>query len=83
MTKMEFDTLLNSASSGNPGSMRTLAMLCFKMAEGGMNAGDLENATIYMELGNGWKKLSEQGEGYGSVSDQVRRLTQDMFSCCF
>ena len=49
MTKMEFDTLLNKASSGDTGSMRSMAMLCFKMAEGGMNAGDTESATMFMK----------------------------------
>jgi len=49
MTKAEFDTLLNKAASGNLQSMRGIAMLCFKMAEGVM-AHDTRKATIYVEF---------------------------------
>jgi len=80
---MDFDKLLDSACSGNTGSMRGLSMLCFNMAEGCLNADDIEMATVYGGLGDGWKKLSEQGQGYGSVSEQVKEVTRNAFSRCF
>jgi len=81
MTKMEFEKLLDEATAGDVESMHKLVVLCFKMAEGSLNAGNTEKATIYMELGNGWKSLSEHGTG--KVSEQIKRLTHNEFSAFF
>ena len=83
MTKVEFDVLLNKASSGDTGSMRAIASLSYKMAEASMDNGDMRGATVFMEIGNGWQKLSEQGEGYGNVSEKVKGFTREAFSVCF
>ena len=83
MTKMEFDTLLDKASSGDVKSMRILANICYKMVEAGTSAGDIKMATTFMGVGDGWRKLSEQGGGFGSVSDEVKNFTRDAFSSCF
>ena len=64
-------------------SVSTLAAICYKMVDGSLNANDIEKATVYMEIGNGWKMLSEQGEGYGNVSDQVIEFTRDAFKGSF
>ena len=83
MTKAEFDMLLNNAASGKVSSMRGIAMLCFKMAEGVM-AHDIRKATIFIELGNGWKELSESGfTDFGNELDQVKIATREAFSNSF
>ena len=80
MTKADFDMLLDRAVSGDVQSMRTMAMICFKMVEGATNNGDAESANMYMGLGDGWKLASENGL---KNAEQVKALTITAFSNCF
>ena len=80
MTKTEFDMLLDKAAAGDTGAMRGMAMICFQMAEGGMNNNDIKAATMYMELGNGWKAASENGL---KNAGQVKTFTKEAFNGCF
>ena len=81
MTKTEFDLVLDKAGNGDVGEIRKLAMICYKMAESGMEH-DINKAMEYMELGNGWKRASE-GTYSSNLYNGLKQLTKNCFNDCF
>ena len=81
MTSDEFEILLEKASTGDVDTIRAVAFLCYKMAEGGIENNDISKANEFMETGDAWKRAADEFEG--NLSDDFYRklceLTRSVF----
>ena len=84
MTKADFEARLDKAASGDLSAMRAITIMCYDLAKGGMEHGDIQGAQEFMTLGNGWKDISEGGfTDFGNELDQIKDVTRKMFNPCW
>jgi len=88
MNKLEFDSLIGKAASGDVQSICEIADFAFYMATGAKENNDPQAAIDYISAANEWLRVAEwlKSSGMTDVGDDLApaiELTKSLFKNCF